>query len=144
MLRRERPGASARSHTTGIAPEERARNGTTTLLAALNVLDGQIIRQCQQRHTHVECLQFLKEIDRETPKDKTLHLIADDDATHKHPGVREWLARHPRFVPTVVAGGSPRPEGDPAVVNKRPQDGETPPDGGDGGRTGFGNTQRGW
>ncbi|EQD36504.1 Integrase catalytic region [mine drainage metagenome] len=78
---------------------------TTTLFAALNVLDGQVIGQCQQRHTHAEWLKFLKKIDRNTPKDKTLHLIADNydrrkspwDATHKHPKVQEWLAKHPRF-----------------------------------------------
>lgn len=54
-------------------------------------------RQCQQRHTHVEWLKFLRQIDRQTPKDKTLHLIADNYATHKRPAVQEWLAKHPRF-----------------------------------------------
>ena len=73
------------------------RNGTTTLFATLNVLDGQVIGQCQQRHTHAEWLKFLQKLDRETPKDKTLHLIADNYATHKHPVVQEWLAKHPRF-----------------------------------------------
>jgi transposase len=73
------------------------RHGTTTLFAALNVLDGQVIGQCQQRHTHAEWLKFLRKIDRETPKDKTLHLIADNYATHKHPVVQDWLAKHPRF-----------------------------------------------
>ena len=63
------------------------RNGTTTLFAALNVLDGQVIGQCQQRHTHTEWLKFLKTIDRETPADKTLHLIADNYATHTHQSV---------------------------------------------------------
>ena len=67
------------------------------MFAALNVLNGQVIGQCQQRHTHVEWLKFLKQIDRETPKDKALHLIADNYATHKHPKVQEWLAKHPRF-----------------------------------------------
>ena len=65
--------------------------------AALSVLDGKIIGQCQQRHTHAEWLKFLRKIDRETPKDKTLHLIADNYATHKHPAVQQWLAKHPRF-----------------------------------------------
>ena len=74
------------------------RNGTTTLFAALNVLDGQVIGQCQQRHTHKEWLKFLRKIDRQTPKDKTLHLIADNYATHKHPVVQAWLEEHPRFV----------------------------------------------
>jgi hypothetical protein len=75
------------------------RNGTTTLFAALNVLDGQVIGQCQQRHKHVEWLKFLRQIDRQTPKDKTLHLICDNYATHKHPTVQAWLdqerARYP-------------------------------------------------
>lgn len=56
-----------------------------------------MIGQCQQHHTHVEWLKFLRQIDRETPKDKTLHLIADNYATHKHPAVQEWLSKHPRF-----------------------------------------------
>ena len=73
------------------------RNGTTTLFAALNVLDGQVIGQCQLHYTHAEWLKFLKKIDRETPKNKTLHLIADNYATHKHPVVQNWLAKHPRF-----------------------------------------------
>ena len=81
---------------TGFSHEYK-RHGTTTLFAALNVLDGQVIGQCQQRHTHLEWLKFLKKIDKETPKDKTLHLIADNYATHKHPAVQEWLAEHPRF-----------------------------------------------
>jgi transposase len=73
------------------------RNGTTTLFAALNVLDGQVIAQCQQRHRHTEWLKFLRQIDRETPKDRALHLICDNYATHKHPVVQEWLAKHPLF-----------------------------------------------
>ena len=56
-----------------------------------------VIGQCQQRHTHAEWLKFLRRIDRETPKDKTLHLIADNCATHQHPVVQEWLKKHPRF-----------------------------------------------
>ena len=83
------------------------RNGTTTLFAALNVLDGQVIAQCQRRQRHTEWLTFLRKIDRETPKDKALHLIADIYATHKHPVVQEWLAKHPRFnmhfTPTSVS-----------------------------------------
>jgi transposase len=58
---------------------------------------ARVIGQCQQRHTHSEWLKFLRKIDRETPKDKALHLIADNYATHKHPAVQEWLAKHPRF-----------------------------------------------
>ena len=73
------------------------RHGTTTLFAAMNVLDGQIISQCQPRHRHEEWLKFLRQIDKETPKDKTLHLICDNYATHKHANVKKWLAKHPRF-----------------------------------------------
>ncbi len=73
------------------------RNGTTTLFAALNVLDGKVIGQCQQRRTHADWLKFLRKIDPETPKDKTLHLIADNYATYKQPAVQDWLAKHPRF-----------------------------------------------
>ncbi|UUZ67997.1 IS630 family transposase [Polaromonas sp. P2-4] len=106
VLRREEPSAGAGSHTTRPAngkgraatmTHDYKRNGTTTLFAALNVLDGQVIGQCQQHHTHIEWLKFLRQIDRETPKGKTLHLIADNYATHKHPAVQEWLAKHPRF-----------------------------------------------
>ena len=67
------------------------------MLNVLNVLDGQVIAQCQPRHRHSEWLKFLRQIDRATPKDKTLHLIADNYATHKHPAVQDWLAKHPRF-----------------------------------------------
>ncbi len=70
------------------------RNGTTTLFAVLNVLDGQVIGPCQQRHAHAEWLKFPRKIDRATPKGKTLHLIADNYATHKHPEVQKWLSRH--------------------------------------------------
>jgi hypothetical protein len=67
----------------------------TTLFAALNILDGQVIGQRQPRHTHAEWLKFLRKIGRETPKDKILHLIAENYATHKYPAVQEWLAKHP-------------------------------------------------
>lgn len=96
-LDRTQPGLPLKKGRSATMTHDYKRNGTTTLFAALNVLDGQVIGQCQQRHTHVEWLKFLKKIDRETPKDKTLHLIADNYATHKHPTVQEWLAKHPRF-----------------------------------------------
>lgn len=96
-LDRTQPGLPLKKGRAATMTHDYKRNGTTTLFAALNVLDGQVIGQCQQRHTHVEWLKFLKKIDRETPKDKTLHLIADNYATHKHPVVQEWLAKHPRF-----------------------------------------------
>lgn len=74
------------------------RNGTTTLFAALNTLDGTVISMCQERHRHEEWLKFLRLIERKTPKHLQLHLIVDNYATHKHPDVQSWLARHPRFV----------------------------------------------
>lgn len=96
-LDRTQPGLPLKKGRAQTMTHDYKRHGTTTLFAALNVLDGQVIGQCQQRHTHIEWLKFLKKIDRETPKDKTLHLIADNYATHKHPAVQEWLAEHPRF-----------------------------------------------
>ena len=96
-LDRTQPGLPLKKGRAETMTHDYKRNGTTTLFAALNVLDGQVIGQCQQRHTHAEWLKFLRKIDRETPKDKTLHLIADNYATHKHPAVQEWLAKHPRF-----------------------------------------------
>jgi transposase len=96
-LDRTQPGLPLKKGRAETMTHDYKRNGTTTLFAALNVLDGRVIGQCQQRHTHAEWLTFLKKIDRETPKEKTLHLIADNYATHKHPVVQKWLAKHPRF-----------------------------------------------
>jgi putative transposase len=73
------------------------RHGTTTLFAALNVLDGSVITQCKPRHRHQEFLSFLNHLDRNVPAQLEIHLIADNYATHKHPRVRAWLARHPRY-----------------------------------------------
>jgi transposase len=96
-LDRTQPGLPMKKGRSATMTHDYKRNGTTTLFAALNVLDGQVISQCQERHRHIEWLKFLRQIDRETPKDKTLHLIADNYATHKHPKVQEWLEKHPRF-----------------------------------------------
>jgi transposase len=73
------------------------RNGTTTLFAALDLLEGRLIGQCMPRHRHQEFIKFLKLIDAETPAELDLHLIVDNYATHKHPKVKAWLKRHPRF-----------------------------------------------
>ena len=82
----------------GLVREEGTRrHGTTTLFAALSTLDGQVIASCQQRHRRSEWLDFLKKIDRETPREKALHLVCDNYATHKHPKVKAWLEKHPRF-----------------------------------------------
>jgi transposase len=73
------------------------RHGTTTLFAALDTLNGKVIHCCMPRHRHQEWILFLKQIDRQTPAEKHLHLIVDNYATHKHPKVQRWLQRHPRF-----------------------------------------------
>ena len=73
------------------------RHGTTTLFAALNILTGVVMGMCQSQHTHVEWLKFLRRIQREVPRDQDVHIICDNYATHKHPAVREWLAKHRRF-----------------------------------------------
>ena len=96
-LDRTQPGLPMKKGRAQTMTHDYKRHGTTTLFAAMNVLDGTVIGKCQQRHTHAEWLKFLRKIDRETPKDKTLHLIADNYATQKHPVVQEWLAKHPRF-----------------------------------------------
>lgn len=96
-LDRTQPGLPLKKGRAQTMTHDYKRHGTTTLFAALNVLDGTVIGQCQTRHRHTEWLKFLRQIDRETPKDKNLHLICDNYATHKHPNVKQWLAKHPRF-----------------------------------------------
>jgi transposase len=81
----------------GTMTSDYKRNGTTTLFAALEVVEGKVIAQCMQMHRHQEWLKFLKKIDAETPADLDLHLIVDNYATHKHPNVQKWLKRHKRF-----------------------------------------------
>jgi transposase len=81
----------------GTMTHDYKRNGTTTLFAALNVAEGIVIGECMPRHRHQEWIKFLKRIDASTDPDLDLHLIADNYCTHKHPKVRRWLARHPRF-----------------------------------------------
>jgi transposase len=73
------------------------RHGTTTLFAALDVLDGKVITQCKPRHRHQEFLSFLNHLDRNIPAGLAIHLIADNYGTHKHPKVKAWLARRPRY-----------------------------------------------
>ncbi len=73
------------------------RNGTTTLFAAIELVEGKIISDCLPRHRHQEWIKFLKKIDAETPPELDLHLIVDNYSTHKHPKVLSWLKRHPRF-----------------------------------------------
>jgi transposase len=96
-LDRTQPGLPIKKGRAGTMTHDYKRNGTTTLFAALNVATGQVIGQCMKRHRHQEWLKFLRTIERTTPKGLSLHLIADNYATHKHPKVKAWLERHPRF-----------------------------------------------
>ena len=96
-LDRTQPGLPMKKGRAGTMTHDYKRNGTTTLFAALNVIDGKVIGQCMDRHRHQEFLRFLQKIDRETPTALILHIIVDNYATHKHPAVKAWLARHPRF-----------------------------------------------
>ena len=86
-----RPGIPARQ------THDYKRHGTTTLFAALSMLDGRVIGDCMPRHRHQEFIRFLKRIDAETPQALDLHLIVDNYGTHKHPRVAAWIQRHPRF-----------------------------------------------
>jgi transposase len=96
-LDRTQPGLPLKKGRAQTLTHDYKRHGTTTLFAALSTLDGKVISRCAQRHRHIEWLDFLRQIDRETPKDKGLHLVCDNYATHKHPTVIAWLAKHPRF-----------------------------------------------
>jgi len=96
-LDRTQPGLPLKKGRAQTFTHDYKRNGVTTLFAALNTLDGNVISQCMKRHRHQEWLRFLRQIDAATPQDKVLHLIADNYATHKHPKVKAWLAKHPRF-----------------------------------------------
>jgi transposase len=96
-LDRTQPGLPLKRGRAQTMTHDYKRNGVTTLFAAMNTLDGRVIGQCQTKHRHQEWLSFLRTIDRNTPKDKDLHLIVDNYATHKHLEVQAWLAKHPRF-----------------------------------------------
>src|SRR6476620_4351268 len=96
-LDRTQPGLPMKKGRAGTMTHDYKRHGTTTLFAALNMLDGSVIGQCMARHRHREFLRFLKTIDRQTPADLDLHLIVDNYATHKTEAVKRWLKRHKRF-----------------------------------------------
>ena len=85
------------------ATHDYVRHGTTTLFAALEVATGKVTDACHPRHTHAEFLAFLKQVAKAYPR-VPLHVVADNYATHKHPAVQAWLAKHPRvrmhFTPT--------------------------------------------
>jgi transposase len=96
-LDRTQPSLPMKPGRAGTMTHDYKRNGTTTLFAALNVLTGSVIGQCLPRHRHSEFLTFLRTIDRTVPKGLQIHLIFDNYATHTHPNVKAWLAKHPRF-----------------------------------------------
>jgi len=96
-LDRTQPGLPMKKGRAGTMTHDYKRNGTTTLFAALNVLEGKVIGCCMQRHRHEEFIRFLNTINAEIPIGKTIHVILDNYAAHKHPAVLAWLARHKRF-----------------------------------------------
>lgn len=104
-LDRTQPGLPLKPGRCGTMTHDYKRHGTTTLFAALNVLEGKVIGRCMQRHRHEEFVRFLNTVDREGPSDKTIE--ADNYATHKHPKVQAWLKWHPRwtfhFTPTSAS-----------------------------------------
>jgi transposase len=106
-LDRTQPGLPLKPGKCATMTHDYKRNGTTTLFAAFNVLDGAVTGRCMQKHTHQEFIRFLNAVDRELPPGKFVHAIMDNYATHKHPKVRAWLARHPlwtfHFTPTSAS-----------------------------------------
>ena len=106
-LDRTQPGLPMKPGRAGTMTHDYKRHGTPTLFAALNVLDGTVIGSNMKRHRHQEFIRFLEDIDAQVPKRKAIHAIVDNYATHKHPKVRRWLARHPRwtfhFTPTSAS-----------------------------------------
>ena len=97
-LDRTQPGLPMKKGRAGTITHDYKRHGVTTLFAALDVLEGKVIGQCMKRHRHQEFIRFLNVIDAKVAKKKTVHVIVDNYAAHKHPKVLEWIANHPRFV----------------------------------------------
>lgn len=96
-LDRTQPGLPMKKGRSGTMTHDYKRNGTTTLFAALNTLNGSVIETCMPKHRHQEWIRFLNLIKRNTPTDKTIHIICDNYATHKHAKVATWLKRNKRF-----------------------------------------------
>ena len=97
-LDRTQPGLPLKKGRCGTMTHDYKRNGTTTLFAALEVLQGRVIGQCYERHRHQELLRFLRRLDQDLPGEIPLHLVMDNYGTHKHERVKTWLKRHPRFI----------------------------------------------
>jgi transposase len=105
-LDRTQPGLPLKRGRCGTMTHDYKRNGTTTLFAALEIVQGKVVGQCYARHRHQEFLKFLKQLDEEFPGEIKLHLVMDNYGTHKHPRVRGWLKRHPRFVSHFIPTSS--------------------------------------
>ena len=97
-LDRTQPGLPIKPRRCQTMTHDYKRHGTTTLFAALSVLDGTVIGRCMQRHRHSEFIRFLNAVERELPAGKLIHAVLDNYATHKHPKVLAWLSRHPRWI----------------------------------------------
>jgi len=106
-LDRTQPGLPMKPGRAGTMTHDYKRHGTTTLFAALDVLDGRVVGRCMQRHRHQEFIRFLNAVEKTVPATKAMHVILDNYAAHKHPKVIAWLARHPRvtfhFTPTSAS-----------------------------------------
>ncbi len=101
------PGLPMKKGRAGTMTHDYKRHGTTTLFAALDVLDGKVVGRCMQRHRHQEFIRFLNTVEKTVPPTKAMHVILDNYAAHKHPKVIAWLSRHPRvtfhFTPTSAS-----------------------------------------
>ena len=96
-LERTAPILPIRSGVPARQTHDSRRNGTTTLFAALNTLNGTVIERCLPRHRHSEFVQFLDHVDQNVPSKLDVHIIMDNYATHKYPAVKAWFAAHPRY-----------------------------------------------
>ena len=105
-LDRTQPGLPMKKGRCGTMTHDYKRHGTTTLFAALELLQGRVVGQCYERHRHQEFLKFLRRLDEEFPGDLPLHLVMDNYGTHKHPRTVAWLKRHPRFISHFVPTSS--------------------------------------
>ena len=103
-LDRSQPGLPMKKGRYGTMTHDDKRHGTSTLFAALNTATGEVIGECKKRPRHEEFLSFLKTVDKQTSSELAIHIIVDNDATHKHANVKKWLKRNTRvqlhFIPT--------------------------------------------
>ena len=117
-MERTQPGLPLGSGEIRTKTHDYKRHGTITLFAALNYLEGKLIPPTERQHTHVEWLRFLRQIERETPKELDLHVIADNDSTHKHERVKIWLKKHPRFPMHFTPTSSSSDEPERAILRR--------------------------